>query len=94
VFESNGVLPRLAAGLAHGADRWIEIRPLYRFCAKFQPQWRERSLMLGSWWSLAAVGAAAIITELRPDPHEAIPMRPTPHEPNPHEANPSRAQRS
>jgi lysylphosphatidylglycerol synthetase-like protein (DUF2156 family) len=68
VFESDGLLPRVAAGLVHGADRWIEIRPLYRFCAKFQPHWRERSLMLGSWWSLAAVAAAAIVSELRPNP--------------------------
>ncbi len=67
VFESHGLVPKVAAGLAHGADRWVEIRPLYQFCAKFHPQWRERSLMLGSWWSLAAVGTAAIITELRPN---------------------------
>jgi lysylphosphatidylglycerol synthetase-like protein (DUF2156 family) len=68
VFESDAPLSRLAAGLAHAADRWIELRPLYRFCAKFDPHWRERSLMVGSWLSLGAVGAAAILTELRPAP--------------------------
>jgi lysylphosphatidylglycerol synthetase-like protein (DUF2156 family) len=68
VFESDAPLARTAATLAHTADRWIELRPLYRFCAKFDPHWRERSLMVGSWLSIATVGAAAILTELRPGP--------------------------
>lgn len=65
VFESDAALSRVAAGLAHIADPWIGIAPLYRFCAKFDPHWRQRSLMLPSWRSIAAVGAAAILTEFR-----------------------------
>ena len=67
VFESDAAVSRVVAGIAHVADPWIGIEPLYRFCAKFDPQWRQRSLMLPSWRSLAAVGAAAILTELRPN---------------------------
>ena len=66
VFESDATLSRVAAGIAHVADPWIGIEPLYRFNAKFDPQWRQRSLMLPSWRSIPAVGAAAILTELRP----------------------------
>jgi lysylphosphatidylglycerol synthetase-like protein (DUF2156 family) len=65
VFESDAKLSRVAVGLAHITDPWIAIAPLYRFCAKFNPQWRQRSLMLPSWFGLAAVGTAAILTELR-----------------------------
>jgi lysyl-tRNA synthetase class 2 len=67
VFESDAALSRAVAGIAHVADPWIGIEPLYRFCAKFDPQWRQRSLMMPSWRSIAAVGAAAILTELRPN---------------------------
>jgi lysyl-tRNA synthetase class 2 len=71
VFESRTAPGRAGAALAHAFDAWIELAPLYRFCAKFHPQWRPRSLMLGSWSSIGAVGAAAIVAEMRstpPDP--------------------------
>jgi lysylphosphatidylglycerol synthetase-like protein (DUF2156 family) len=64
VFESNATLSRVAVGLTHIADPWIGIGSLYRFCAKFDPQWRQRSLMMPSWLSIGAVGAAAILAEL------------------------------
>jgi lysyl-tRNA synthetase class 2 len=67
VFESDAALSRVVAGITHVADPWIGIEPLYRFCAKFNPQWRQRSLMLPSWHSLATVSAAAIMAELRPN---------------------------
>jgi lysyl-tRNA synthetase class 2 len=67
VFEADGWLARLVSGLAHATDRWVELRPLYRFCAKFHPTWRARHLMLRSWWSLGPVGVAALVTELRPN---------------------------
>jgi len=71
VFESPAALSRVVARLTHIADPWIGIGPLYRFCAKFDPHWRQRSLMMRSWRSIAAVGAAAIMTELRPSTMES-----------------------
>jgi lysyl-tRNA synthetase class 2 len=63
VFERPGPLYRgLAAGV-HALDRWIELGPLYRFCAKFQPSWRPRSLLFGSWFALGVVGTAALLAE-------------------------------
>ena len=71
VFESPAALSRVVARLTHIADPWIGIGPLYRFCAKFDPHWRQRSLMMRSWRSIAAVSAAAIMTELRPSTMES-----------------------
>jgi lysyl-tRNA synthetase class 2 len=71
VFESPAALSRVVARLTHIADPWIGIGPLYRFCAKFDPRWRQRSLMMRSWRSIAAVSAAAIMTELRPSTMES-----------------------
>jgi lysyl-tRNA synthetase, class II len=71
VFESDAALSRVAVGLTHITDPWIGIGQLYRFCAKFQPKWRQRSLMLPSWRSIAAVVAAAMMTELRPSTRES-----------------------
>jgi lysyl-tRNA synthetase class 2 len=73
VFESDAALSRITAGITHIADPWIGINSLYRFCAKFNPQWRQRSLMMPSWLSIGAVGAAAILTELRPNRPPATP---------------------
>ncbi|WP_239133849.1 phosphatidylglycerol lysyltransferase domain-containing protein [Rugosimonospora africana] len=63
VFESSGPAARIGGFLVRAFDRWIELGPLYRFCAKFQPTWRPRSLLLGSWASLGVVGAAALTAE-------------------------------
>jgi lysyl-tRNA synthetase class 2 len=49
--------------LLRAFDPWIELGPLYRFCAKFQPTWRPRSLLLRSWSSLGVVGLAALVAE-------------------------------
>ncbi|HEY2669718.1 MAG TPA: phosphatidylglycerol lysyltransferase domain-containing protein [Rugosimonospora sp.] len=63
VFESSGAAGRVGGVLVRAFDRWIELGPLYRFCAKFQPTWRPRSLLMGSWASLGVVGAAALTAE-------------------------------
>jgi lysyl-tRNA synthetase class 2 len=63
LFEADGPLLRTAALAVHAFDRWIELGPLYRFCAKFQPSWRPRSLLMRSWLSIAPVGLAALAAE-------------------------------
>jgi lysylphosphatidylglycerol synthetase-like protein (DUF2156 family) len=68
VFESTSRLGRLCTLVLRAFDPWIEIGPLYRFCAKFQPSWRPRSLLLGSWSSLGVVGLAALVAEFRAVP--------------------------
>jgi lysylphosphatidylglycerol synthetase-like protein (DUF2156 family) len=42
MFARTGVAARAVAGLAHVLDRWVDLGPLYRFNAKFQPQWRAQ----------------------------------------------------
>jgi lysyl-tRNA synthetase class 2 len=63
VFEATGFRGRLGPLVLHVFDRWIELGPLYRFCAKFQPTWRPRSLLLPSWSSIGMVGVAALAAE-------------------------------
>jgi lysylphosphatidylglycerol synthetase-like protein (DUF2156 family) len=72
MYAATGPVARAVAGLAHLFDRWIELGPLYRFTAKFQPRWRARHLLLPSWPHLPQVGLAAVRAELgRPVPAEA-----------------------
>jgi lysylphosphatidylglycerol synthetase-like protein (DUF2156 family) len=83
VYTAGGRGARLVAGLLHGFDRWIELRPLYRFTAKFHPRWRPRRLLLRSWWEIVPVGAAALVAELgragaRPQPLPELAERPAP----------------
>ncbi len=63
VFEATSRRGRLVTKVLHAFDPWIELGPLYRFCAKFQPTWRPRSLLLASWSSLGVVGLAALVAE-------------------------------
>jgi lysyl-tRNA synthetase class 2 len=70
VFESTSRVGRLSTLVLRAFDPWIEIGPLYRFCAKFQPIWRPRSLLLASWSSLGVVGLAALVAEFRAVPAE------------------------
>jgi hypothetical protein len=63
VFEATGRMGRLGMMVLRAFDPWIELGPLYRFCAKFQPTWRPRSLLLASWSSLGVVGIAALVAE-------------------------------
>lgn len=64
VFDSPGIAARLAATGLRALDRWIEIAPLNRFCAKFHPHWRARSLMMRSFAEIGWVAAAALRVEL------------------------------
>lgn len=66
VFDSPGFIPRVSATMLHALDRWIEIGPLNRFCTKFSPQWRGRSLLMRSWFELGWVAAAAFRAEFAP----------------------------
>jgi lysyl-tRNA synthetase class 2 len=68
VFDSRRSLARAGVALLRPLDRWVEIRPLNRFCAKFHPQWRARSLLLPSWWQFGWVAAAALRAELSAPP--------------------------
>jgi lysyl-tRNA synthetase class 2 len=63
VFEARSRSGRLGMTVLRAFDPWIELGPLYRFCAKFQPTWRPRSLLLASWSSLGVVGLAALVAE-------------------------------
>jgi lysylphosphatidylglycerol synthetase-like protein (DUF2156 family) len=63
LFEAAGPLAGVAGALGHAFDRWIQLGPLYRFCAKFQPTWRTRYLLLRSWLDLGFVAAAALSAE-------------------------------
>jgi lysylphosphatidylglycerol synthetase-like protein (DUF2156 family) len=66
VFDAPGAMARTGAALLHAFDRWIEIASLNRFCEKFQPQWRARSLLTPSWPQMGWVAAAAVRAELVP----------------------------
>jgi lysyl-tRNA synthetase class 2 len=63
VYAGSGTAVRAVAALAHLLDAWIELGPLYRFTAKFQPRWRPRSVLMASWLHLVPVGAAALRAE-------------------------------
>jgi lysyl-tRNA synthetase class 2 len=67
LFESDSGAARLGRMAARPLDRWVDLRRLYLFCAKFRPAWRSRSLLVGSWLSLAPVTTAALLAELRPN---------------------------
>ena len=67
VFAARTRPARLAAGLAHLLDRWIELWPLYRFTVKFRPRWRPRSVLMRSWWGVGWVAAAALRAEFGRD---------------------------
>jgi lysylphosphatidylglycerol synthetase-like protein (DUF2156 family) len=62
-FESPGAVARLVATSLRLLDRWIEIAPLNRFCGKFAPSWRPRSLMSRSWLEIGWVAIAAMRAE-------------------------------
>ncbi|HKT05698.1 MAG TPA: phosphatidylglycerol lysyltransferase domain-containing protein, partial [Rugosimonospora sp.] len=73
MFEASGPIARAAAPLRHAFDHWIQLGPLYRFCAKFHPRWRARYLLLRSWFAVAPVAAAALTAEFGGTPAAAAP---------------------
>src|SRR5262249_42056336 len=73
VLDSRRPAARAGALLLRLLDRWVDVRPLNRFSAKFQPRWRPRSLLLSSWWQLGWVAAASLRAELGPAPVAAAP---------------------
>jgi lysylphosphatidylglycerol synthetase-like protein (DUF2156 family) len=69
VFESRSPLARVATLGIRLFDPWIELWPLYRFCAKFRPAWRPRLLLVRSWPALVPVAVAALTAEFA---HRAV----------------------
>jgi lysylphosphatidylglycerol synthetase-like protein (DUF2156 family) len=63
VYAGRSLAARSAVLPLRALDRWIELRSLYLFTAKFQPAWRPRQLRMRSWWELIPVGAAALTAE-------------------------------
>jgi lysyl-tRNA synthetase class 2 len=63
VYAGSGPGARGVAALAHLLDRWVKLRPLYRFTVKFQPHWRPRAVLMPSWLDLPRVGVAALRAE-------------------------------
>jgi lysyl-tRNA synthetase class 2 len=63
VYAGHTVVARLAQVPLAALDRWIELRSLYRFTAKFHPLWRPRELRMRSWLDILPVGAAALTAE-------------------------------
>jgi lysylphosphatidylglycerol synthetase-like protein (DUF2156 family) len=68
VFESTSPAGRAAVVALRLFDPWIELWPLYRFCAKFHPAWRPRQLLLRGWLSFAPVLVAALTAEFGEHP--------------------------
>lgn len=58
-----GPVARLWGGLLHFASRWLQIESLYRFNAKFQPQWRSRFLIYPTGRDLPRAALAALEAE-------------------------------
>jgi lysylphosphatidylglycerol synthetase-like protein (DUF2156 family) len=75
ILEKDGVMPSAGAFMLRAFDRWIEIASLNRFCAKFDPQWRARSLLMQSWSQFGWVVAGAVGAEFTP---ARIPAQATP----------------
>jgi lysylphosphatidylglycerol synthetase-like protein (DUF2156 family) len=68
VYAGRSARARLAAVPLRALDRWIQLRSLCQFTAKFHPAWRPRQLRLRSWWDLLPVGAAALTAEFGQGP--------------------------
>jgi lysyl-tRNA synthetase class 2 len=58
-----GPVARLWGGVLHFASRWLQIESLYRFNAKFQPQWRSRFLIYPTGRDLPRAALAALEAE-------------------------------
>jgi lysyl-tRNA synthetase class 2 len=63
VYAGETRWARFAAVPLRLLDRWIELRTLYRFTAKFHPRWRPRELRMRSRLDLLPVAAAALTAE-------------------------------
>ena len=58
-----GPVARLWGKVLHVASRWLQIESLYRFNAKFQPQWRSRFLIYPTGRDLPRAALAALEAE-------------------------------
>jgi lysyl-tRNA synthetase class 2 len=47
----------------HLLDPWIMLESLYRFNAKFRPDWQPRSVMFRSWGEVGWLAASALAME-------------------------------
>lgn len=60
---------RVAYWMVHRLDRWIQVESLYRFNAKFRPEWLGRWVALRSYRDLPWVLVAALKAEFGAGPH-------------------------
>lgn len=58
-----GPVARLWGRVLHVASRWLQIESLYRFNAKFQPEWRSRYLVYPTGRDLPRAALAALEAE-------------------------------
>ena len=64
--EERNRLQRIEYWLVHLLDRWIKVESLYRFNAKFHPEWLARWVAFRSVADLPAVLVAALVAEFGP----------------------------
>lgn len=64
--EQRNRLQRIEYWLVHLLDRWIKVESLYRFNAKFHPEWLARWVAFRSVADLPAVLVAALVAEFGP----------------------------
>jgi len=64
--DERNRLQRLEYWLVHLLDRWIRVESLYRFNAKFHPEWLARWVAFASVADLPAVLVAALVAEFGP----------------------------
>jgi len=60
---SAGPITRVSRNLIRFASNWFQIESLYRFNAKFQPEWQTRYVIYPSPADLIRVGYAALRAE-------------------------------
>ncbi|MHB1912916.1 MAG: bifunctional lysylphosphatidylglycerol flippase/synthetase MprF [Acidimicrobiales bacterium] len=64
--DERNRLQRVEYWLVHLLDRWIKVESLYRFNAKFHPEWLARWVAFASVADLPAVLVAALVAEFGP----------------------------
>jgi len=64
--DERNRLQRIEYWLVHLLDRWIKVESLYRFNAKFHPEWLARWVAFASVADLPAVLVAALVAEFGP----------------------------
>ena len=61
--EDRNLIQRIEYRMVHLLDRWIQVESLYRFNAKFHPEWLGRHVAFRSYLDLPSVLVAALVAE-------------------------------